>query len=86
MSAVLRVSEDPVKVDLELICDDCGENLCDAQDGDELGVLVAVVDHHNLTRHAPPCAACGADGGHYPNCPDRTVDEVRIGGYNERKQ
>lgn len=43
---VLRCSNDPVKTDLEVICERCGGHLCDAEHGDTLKVLVAVATEH----------------------------------------
>lgn len=43
-------SEDRVKTDLELLCIRCGERLCDAEDGDTLEQLAAV-----LADHLPIC-------------------------------
>lgn len=42
----LRASDDPVKRDLELVCTQCGERLCDAEHGDTLGVLVHLALKH----------------------------------------
>lgn len=42
----LRVSEDPVKVDLELVCDQCEHTICDAEHGDTIALLMSVaIDH-----------------------------------------
>ena len=83
-NAVLRVSQDPAKVDLELVCDVCETHLCDAEHGDELATLVSVAESHRCP--GPLCSGCGARGGHYPHCPTRE-DEIHIGGHqsNERK-
>lgn len=42
----LRVADDPIKTDLELVCVDCGEHVCDAQHGDTLAILAEVVSTH----------------------------------------
>lgn len=46
----LKASDDPVKVDLELICERCDSRLCDAESGDTLDVLVDVAVSHSCTR------------------------------------
>jgi hypothetical protein len=51
MNATLHGSDDPVKLDLELICDLCGEHIVDAEDGDSLQVLVEAVEDHNKIYH-----------------------------------
>lgn len=48
MSAWLRRSADIVKTDLEVRCDECGEVICDAEDGDSLELLVATVEDHDM--------------------------------------
>ncbi len=45
----LRVSEDPAKVDLELICEACGTHICDAEHGDSLEVLASTALDHRLS-------------------------------------
>ena len=45
----LRASEDPAKVDLELICEACGTHICDAQHGDSLEVLASTALDHRLS-------------------------------------
>jgi hypothetical protein len=45
--AELRASTDSVKMDLELVCLDCGEHLCDAEAGDRLDILADVADDHH---------------------------------------
>ncbi|WP_165589010.1 hypothetical protein [Mycolicibacterium conceptionense] len=48
----LRVSGDSAKPDLELICLECGEHLCDAEHSDSLHSLVATCeDHAKQTGH-----------------------------------
>lgn len=42
----LTRSEDPVKTDLELVCRWCQSTLCDAEDGDDLAVLVSMCREH----------------------------------------
>lgn len=42
-----RASDDPVKTDLELMCEDCGEHLCDIEHGDSIAVLVSVCNDHD---------------------------------------
>jgi hypothetical protein len=42
----LKQSADDVKTDLELIHEDCGEHLCDAEAGDSLFSLVGVAANH----------------------------------------
>lgn len=39
-------SDDLVKTDLELTCDDCGEVICDIEDGDNLLVLLRTAMAH----------------------------------------
>jgi hypothetical protein len=46
MSATLRASDDLIKRDLELTCNDCGEILCDAESGDTPLVLLEVEIAH----------------------------------------
>lgn len=41
-----RRSDDPVKTDLELTCADCGERLCDVEEGDSMSVLVSMCEEH----------------------------------------
>ena len=41
-----RMSSDIVKSDLELTCDDCGQIVCDIEDGDNLLVLLQVAMDH----------------------------------------
>lgn len=43
---VLEASDDAAKSDLELRHRPCGAHLCDAQDGDTIGVLVLLVAEH----------------------------------------
>jgi hypothetical protein len=43
----LRVSEDPVKVDLEVVCTECDEVVCDAESGDTVATLVSVAMGHH---------------------------------------
>ncbi|SIH34610.1 Uncharacterised protein [Mycobacteroides abscessus subsp. abscessus] len=43
---VLRCSTDPVKTDLEMICELCEGHLCDVQHEDTLDVLVSVATEH----------------------------------------
>lgn len=42
-----RRSDDLAKCDLELICEACGEVVCDVEDGDDLEVLVSVAEDHS---------------------------------------
>lgn len=52
MSATtVRWSDDTAKSDPELVCDDCGEVLCDVEHGDTLAALVAVASQHRLEEH-----------------------------------
>ncbi|WP_396908067.1 hypothetical protein [Mycolicibacterium sp.] len=46
----LKVSDDPVKVDLEMICEGCDSHLCDVESGDTLDVLVNMAVSHSCTR------------------------------------
>lgn len=46
-----RQSDDNVKRDLELTCDECGEIVCDVEAGDSLSVLADVADSHWRLRH-----------------------------------
>ena len=39
-------SSDFVKTDLELTCDDCGQVICDVEDGDNLLVLLRTATAH----------------------------------------
>jgi hypothetical protein len=39
-------SDDPVKRDLELRCNECDELICDIEDGDVLETLVLLVSDH----------------------------------------
>lgn len=50
-SATCRLSDDPAKHDLELTCDECGEVICDVEDGDTIGILGSVVTDHQWTAH-----------------------------------
>ena len=50
---VLEASDDAVKADVELRHRPCGVHLCDAQDGDSIGVFVLLV-----VEHAAECASC----------------------------
>ncbi|GGX51470.1 hypothetical protein [Streptomyces noursei] len=50
---VLEMSEDAAKRDLELRHRPCGAHLCDAQDGDSIGVLILLV-----AEHAAACPRC----------------------------
>lgn len=47
-----RASDDSAKTDLELICTDCGEHVCDVEHADGLGVLASVAQEH--TRECVP--------------------------------
>ncbi|WP_431985254.1 hypothetical protein [Streptomyces qinglanensis] len=49
---VLEASEDAAKADLEVRHRPCGAHLCDAQDGDTIGVFVLLV-----VEHAAECAS-----------------------------
>ncbi|MEW2434391.1 hypothetical protein AB0952_09435 [Streptomyces caniferus] len=46
---VLEASKDAVKRDLELRHRPCGAHLCDAQDGDSIGVFVLLVAEHAVS-------------------------------------
>jgi len=48
-----RLSDDPLKRDLELTCDDCGRVLCDVQAGDSLAVLASIAVGHTLVCTGP---------------------------------
>lgn len=42
----LRASDDPVKVDLEIVCTECDVVLCDAESGDTVATLMSVALGH----------------------------------------
>lgn len=71
-----------------LLCDDCGETLCDVEDGDSLGSLDGVAAAHLLGHPAPDAAQAAADerariawwlraGAQGPAAPHTPADYVR---------
>jgi len=47
-----RQSDDEVKRDLELICDDCDEHVCDIEHGDGLAILAMTALSHWKEAHS----------------------------------
>lgn len=45
-STTIEASEDPAKVDLELLCDHCGQAICDIEAGDTLSALASSAHGH----------------------------------------
>lgn len=52
----IRGSDDPAKIDLELICPRCDGVVCDVEDRDTLGLLARCAADHLATCAAPPGA------------------------------
>lgn len=46
-----RRSDDDVKRDLELTCDDCGSIVCDIEPDDSMDILAEVMQSHRLEYH-----------------------------------
>lgn len=63
MSPTLQASDDAAKFDLELVCDECGDHLCDAEAGDELWALVSVSNEHEEAGHSAPLFVILTDDG-----------------------
>lgn len=42
----LRQSDDLAKIDLEVVCQECGQHLCDADNDDSLACLIRVALDH----------------------------------------
>lgn len=73
LGVTLRVSDDSVKQDLEVICDACGVHLCDAEHGDTLETLAEVAREHAADAHGAAIAT-GETVAPFAPCDDVTPD------------